>query len=55
MRNAELPRTATRLRDLISAECESEPLGMESGAITNAQITASSQWNSRYIAGLMRG
>lgn len=29
-------------------ECESKPLGMESGDITDDQITASSEYNSNY-------
>ena len=29
-------------------ECESEPLGMESGDITDDQITASSEYSSKY-------
>lgn len=29
-------------------ECESKPLGMESGDITDDQITASSEYNSKY-------
>lgn len=31
------------------SECQ-EPLGMENGAISNGQITASSQWDNNYAA-----
>lgn len=48
--DTELPRTRSRnlLKDFIYSECESKPLGMESGAITNDQISASSQYNAAH-------